>query len=202
MTLTTGLGRRTRRFAVIDHHAVIRDRFVARLQREDDIEVVATGGTVDMAIQLCERDRPDVLLLDPALPDVVIPDLISVLRMLSPDTRIIVITDTPQHPSVTAALAAGADGMLVKTLDRGRKPPTSHMPCGDDVPEGLGIAAVTPREREVARLVSAGHTNNEIGSLLGLSNNTVKSYLRNAMQKLQARNRAQLVTNARTLGLL
>jgi two-component system, NarL family, nitrate/nitrite response regulator NarL len=62
---------------------------------------------------------------------------------------------------------------------------------------------ITPREYDVLRLVATGHTNVEIGELLSLSNNTVKcSYLRNVMQKLQARDRAQVVTNARKLGLL
>ncbi|BCK54725.1 LuxR C-terminal-related transcriptional regulator [Nocardia wallacei] len=54
----------------------------------------------------------------------------------------------------------------------------------------------------VLRLVATGHTNGEIGARLGLSNNTVKSYLCTVMQKLQARNRAQAVANARRYGLL
>lgn len=62
--------------------------------------------------------------------------------------------------------------------------------------------ALTPREYDVLRLVATGRTNGEIGARLGLSNNTVKSYLRAVMQKLQARNRAQAVANARRHGLL
>ncbi len=72
-------------------------------------------------------------------------------------------------------------------------------------PEGSltrGTDIVTPREYDVLRLVAEGHTNAEIGARLGLSNNTVKSYLGQVRQKLQARNRAQLVTIARQRGLL
>jgi two-component system, NarL family, nitrate/nitrite response regulator NarL len=54
----------------------------------------------------------------------------------------------------------------------------------------------------VLRLVAAGHTNQEIGAELGISLNTVKAYLGNVMHKLSARNRAQVITNARTRGLL
>ncbi|MFJ1456626.1 response regulator transcription factor [Nocardia sp. N2S4-5] len=68
---------------------------------------------------------------------------------------------------------------------------------GEDIADAL-----TPREYDVLRLVATGGTNGEIGARLGLSNNTVKSYLRAVMQKLQARNRAQAVANARRHGLL
>lgn len=61
---------------------------------------------------------------------------------------------------------------------------------------------VTPREYDVLRLVATGHTNGEIDARLGLSDNTVKSYSRTVMQKLQARNRAQAVADARRHGLL
>jgi DNA-binding CsgD family transcriptional regulator len=61
---------------------------------------------------------------------------------------------------------------------------------------------VTPREYDVLRLVASGHTNIEIGEQLDVSLNTVKTYLRNVMQKLDARNRAQVITNARAHGLL
>jgi len=63
-------------------------------------------------------------------------------------------------------------------------------------------AAVTPREYDVLRLVAAGHTNGEIAEHLRLSANTVKTYLHNVMRKLGARNRAQVITNARAHGLL
>jgi two-component system nitrate/nitrite response regulator NarL len=63
-------------------------------------------------------------------------------------------------------------------------------------------APVTAREYDVLRLVAAGYTNPEIGDELNLSVNTVKSYLREVMHKLAARNRAQLIVNARTHGLL
>ena len=72
--------------------------------------------------------------------------------------------------------------------------------------DGFGPSAsaapVTAREYDVLRLVAAGYTNPEIGDELNLSVNTVKSYLREVMHKLAARNRAQLIANARTHGLL
>lgn len=73
--------------------------------------------------------------------------------------------------------------------------------AGGDVRDDIADT-ITPREYDVLRLVATGHTNGEIGARLGLSNNTVKSYLRTVMQKLQARNRAQAVANARRYGLL
>ena len=197
--LTTAQVRGTRRFVIIDHQPLVRDRFVARLRRESDIDVVGAGGTAEAAITFCERDHPDVLLLDPFLPDVFTADLITLLRTSSPKTRIIMITDEPNHSSVAGALAAGAMGVLMKDPSRRGRHRTRSA---DAVAANVRPESVTLRERQVTRLVAAGHTNTEIGARLGLSNNTVKSYLRNAMQKLHARNRAQLVTNARKHGLL
>lgn len=205
--LTTTVARETMRLVVIDHQPLVRDRVVSRLRRESGIEVVAAGGSAEAAIASCEREFPDVLLLDPFLPDAFIPDLVTLLRMTSPETRIIIITDTPDHPAVTGALSAGATGLLMKDpADRAGHGNAAPMPapnyCNKAVAAHLAVGSITPRERQVTRLVADGHTNVEIGSRLGLSNNTVKSYLRNVMQKLQARNRAQLVTNARRHGLL
>jgi DNA-binding NarL/FixJ family response regulator len=68
--------------------------------------------------------------------------------------------------------------------------------------QAASSSPITPREYDVLRLVASGHTNAEIGEQLGISLNTVKAYLQNVMQKLGARNRAQVITNARVRGLL
>lgn len=204
--LTATLDRATMRLVVIDHQPLVRDRVIARLRTESGIAVIAAGGTAHDAIELCEKEKPDVLLLDPLLPDAPASDLVALIRITSPDTRIIVLTDTPEHSAIRAALAAGAAGLLMKQPSDLQAPhadsdPSDRRYCTTGVLAAV-VGSVTPRERQVTRLVAAGHTNIEIGSQLGLSNNTVKSYLRNVMQKLQARNRAQLVTNARQHGLI
>ena len=205
--LTAAVRRDTMRLVIIDGHPLIRDRMMARLSRESGIEVIATGGTAEAAIAYCEREQPDVLLIDPLLPDTDTAELVTLLRFTSPETKIIVITETPGHSSVIDALAAGAAGLMMKNPADLASPAARVSGIPDrsfcqTTAVRAAISPITPREREVTRLVADGHTNLEIAVRLNLSNNTIKSYLRNAMHKLQARNRAQLVTNARRHGLL
>src|SRR6185312_6528562 len=124
----------------------------------------------------------------------------------SPGSRILFRSAFPEHAAVAPTLAAGACGILVKHAGSTaiRDAIRSVARTGAFQTERLAssTAPVTAREYDVLRLVAAGHTNPEIGTELNLSVNTVKTYLRSVMHKLAARNRAQLIANARGQGLL
>jgi two-component system, NarL family, nitrate/nitrite response regulator NarL len=114
---------------------------------------------------------------------------------------VLLFTAFPDHPAVARTLAAGACGLLVKDASGSTlRDALREVFCTGSYRRAgpaTGAAPVTPREYDVLRLVASGHTNGEIGKQLGLSLNTVKAYLHNVMQKLDARNRAQVITNAR-----
>lgn len=194
------------RVLVVDDHPVVRDGVVGQLGRHSDIEVAGHAADGAGAVAACARERPDVVLLDLRLPDALAADVVPRLRAVSPASRVLLFTAFPEHSAVAPSLAAGAVGLLVKDA--------SGSALGDAIREvarsgsyrGAGRAAadavLTPREYDVLRLVASGHTNGEIGETLGLSPNTVKTYLHHVMRKLGARNRAQVITNARAHGLL
>lgn len=197
---------RPTRIVIVDDHPVVYDGVAAQLDRYPDLAVVGHAETGADAITLCAREQPDVVLLDLRLPDRLAADVVPAVHRVSPDSRVLLFTAFPEHATVAPTLAAGACGLLVK--DAGgtavRDAIRSIARTGAfhaDRPAPCA-APVTAREYDVLRLVAAGYTNPEIGDELNLSVNTVKSYLREMMHKLAARNRAQLIANARTHGLL
>lgn len=197
---------RTIRLLVVDDHPIVRDGVITQLARDSDFEVVGHAGSGAEAIQACEREHPDIVLLDLRLPDALAAEIVPRLRAVSPGSRVLLFTAFPDHAAVAPSLAAGACGMLVKDASGTalRDAVREIARTGSYRGPGpiAGTATVTPREYDVLRLVAFGHTNAEIGEKLGLSVNTVKTYLRNVMCKLDARNRAQVITNGRAHGLL
>ncbi|MGW3984568.1 response regulator transcription factor [Streptomyces mirabilis] len=194
------------RIVVIDDHPVVRDGVAAQLQHYRDMTIVGYAATAADGLRVCAAEQPDVVLLDLRLPDAPAADVVVELHQVSPDSQVLVFTAFPEHAAVAPTLAAGARGLLVKdahgttvrdAIRNVVRTGTYHADRAAATPP-----PVTAREYDVLRLVAAGHTNLEIGAELNLSVNTVKTYLREVMHKLGARNRAQLIMNARSRGLL
>lgn len=200
------LTRTQTRIVIVDDHPVVHDGVAAQLQRYSDMVVVGHAGTGAEAVTVCAAERPDVVLLDLRLPDCLAADVVPEVHRVSPASRILLFTAFPEHAAVAPTLAAGACGILVKHAGSTaiRDAIRSVVRTGTFRTDVLvsSTAPVTAREYDVLRLVAAGHTNPEIGAELNLSINTVKTYLRTVMHKLAARNRAQLIANARGQGLL
>jgi two-component system, NarL family, nitrate/nitrite response regulator NarL len=196
------------RIVIVDDHPVVHDGVAAQLSRSPDLTIVGHARTGAEAVKVCAAERPDVVLLDLRLPDRTAADVVTDMLHVSPRSRVLLFTAFPEHVAVAPTLAAGASGILVK--DAGgtaiRDAIHSILRTGTFLPQSpqgtTRSMLISAREYDVLRLVAAGYTNPEIATRLTLSINTVKSYLRSVMTKLGARNRAQLITNARSQGLL
>ncbi|MEH0573262.1 MULTISPECIES: response regulator transcription factor [Streptomyces] len=194
------------RIVVIDDHPVVRDGVAAQLQHHRDMTVVGYAATAADGLRVCASERPDVVLLDLRLPDAPAAEVVTALNRTTPECRVLVFTAFPEHAAVAPTLAAGACGLLVKDASgiTVRDAIRSVVRTGtyQAAHTASSVSPVSAREYDVLRLVASGHTNPEIGAELNLSVNTVKTYLREVMHKLGARNRAQLIMNARSSGLL
>lgn len=194
------------RVVIVDDHPVVHDGVTAQLQRYSDMAVVGHAGTGADAVPICARERPDIVLLDLRLPDCLAAEVVPEVHRVSPDSRVLLFTAFPEHAAVAPTLAAGACGILIKHAGGTAVRDAIRSVARTGAFHGDGPvsrdAPVTAREYDVLRLVAAGNTNPEIGVELNLSVNTVKTYLRSVMYKLAARNRAQLISNARAHGLL
>jgi DNA-binding NarL/FixJ family response regulator len=211
------------RVALVDDEAMIRVGLRMVLSGEDDIEVVGEASDGDQAADLVARTRPDVVLMDVRMARV---DGLTAARRICadhPDSKVIVLTTFDEDAYVAAALRAGVSGFLLKVA-----PPEHLVEAVRTVAAGQGlldpavtlrvIAAfagqepapppapeldtLTPRERDVLRLLAEGLTNAEIAARMYLGEATVKTHLSRVLLKLGLRTRVQAVVFAYRNGLV
>lgn len=212
--------------AVTDDQALLRGSFRALIDSAPDLTTIGEAGTGTEAVDLAQREHPDVVLMDIRMPHL---DGIEATRLIcgSPDTaqvRVIILTTFDLDEYVYAALRAGASGFLLKDT-----PPAALLDAVRVVAAGEALLAptvtrrlvnefarrphpgrapaaeltgVTNREREVLTLVGHGLTNQEIADHLHISLATARTHIGHLLAKLNARDRAQLVIAAYESGLV
>jgi DNA-binding NarL/FixJ family response regulator len=217
------------RVLLADDQGLVRAGFRALLDAEPDLEVVAEAADGAQALDLCGRERPDVVLMDIRMPRM---DGLEATRRITSDpalarTRVIVLTTFELDEYVFGALRAGASGFLLKDIDPPDLLAAVRVVAGGEallaprltrrlieafvqqerarppaVGEGEELEELTPREREVLALVGRGLSNSEIADKLVLSPLTAKTHVARLFSKLDARDRAQLVVIAYETGLV
>jgi DNA-binding NarL/FixJ family response regulator len=204
---------------VVDDQEIVRAGFAALLETHDDFEVRGTAADGEEAVRICRERRPDVVLMDIRMP---VLDGIEATRQLAAEgrrsPRVIVLTTFDLDEYVYDALGAGASGFLLKdvraetlfdavrvvaagdallapTITRRLVSEFARLrPSLPSRPEAL--AALTPRETEVLRLVAEGLANAEIAERLVVSDETVKTHVSRILTKLHLRDRTQAVVVA------
>lgn len=205
--------------ALCDDHRVVRSGLRRILQAEADIEVVGEAGTADEAVEVVEAVRPQVMVMDIALPGGSGIGAARRIHQLAPSTRILMLTVHDDVGYLRKAFDVGASGYLLKEaadvelvlavreVAAGRQyvhPSLGAALLAQEAPSRPGGAGgqLSDRETQVLRLIALGHTNAEIAGELYLSVRTVEAHRAHIHQKLGLRNRAELVAFARDAGLL
>jgi DNA-binding NarL/FixJ family response regulator len=208
-----------------DDQALIRSGIRALLESDEDIEVVGEAADGQQAVALAAEHRPDIALVDIQMP---VLDGIEATRQIVADerlagVRVVMLSNYGLDEYVFRALRAGASGFLLKDTEPGdllqalrvvmrgdallspsvtRQLITEFVARPPDALTGVGLDALTNREREVVALVAHGLSNDEIAAAMVLSPATAKTHVSRAMTKLGARDRAQLVVFAYQAGLV
>lgn len=210
----------TVRVLLADDHPLFRDG-IASLLSSHDYTVVGQASEGAEAVRLAQSLQPDLILMDIRMPGVDGLEATRLIQARHPQMRIVILTVSEEDADLFEAIKSGAAGYLQKSLDseqfftllesvlRGEAGLTPVM-AGKILnefahPTEEGQAAdddLTPRERQVLELVARGATNSEIAERLVISENTVKFHMKNILQKLQARNRAEVVAYALRSGLI
>jgi DNA-binding NarL/FixJ family response regulator len=200
------------RVLCVDDHRIVREGIALIISRQPDMEVVGSAATGEEAVQLFTRHRPDVTLMDLQLPTMSGLEAIQTIRREHDDARIIVLTMYQGDEDIHRALSAGATTYLLKdTLSDDlirfvREVHAGRRPIRPDVKARLDERAaqptLTPREIQVMELVSEGRRNKEIGSLLGISEETVQVHLKNIFAKLKVGERTAAVNVALRRGIV
>ena len=198
----------TTRVVVVDDHPVVREGVMGVLAGDPDLEVVGQASSGEEALEEVARSRPDVVVLDVRLPGISGIEAGRELLARHPELRIVVLTSFPSDAVLRAALAMGAQGLLVKESNRAvMREAVRTVAQGESFVDprvaarvaaltssgrrGAGPQSLTSSEVRVMELLPRGLSNKEIAGLLGVSANTVKSHLANAMRKLQVHSRAE-----------
>ena len=204
------------RCVLADDHALLRQGVRRLLEDDPAFEVVAEAANASEALKLVLEFRPDLILLDIGMPGMSSFEAGRLIAERCPGTRIVYLTMHEDEEYVLQALRSGASGYLVKDT-----PAPKLLQALKDVyggerslsPEVLGkledvrlrdqqlrprprSTTLTPREREVMKLLAEGHTARQSAGLLGVSIKTVEAHKFNLMRKLDIHNKAQLVTAA------
>jgi DNA-binding NarL/FixJ family response regulator len=204
------------RVIVADDHPIVFDGVTLALQRTSWLQVAGHARNGAETIEAVRRFRPDVVLLDLRLPDMLAPEVIAALLAELPTVKIIIFTAYPDHAALGPTLAAGAHGVIVKDTERADLVDVIRRVVAGERVYLTGSGAdnllllnrklrehgLTRREYEILRHVAMGETNPEIAVALGLTRNTVKTYLQRALEKLSARNRVEALARANQLGIL
>ena len=200
------------RILIADDHPVMREGVRSMLEREANLRVIAEASDGLEAIDLYRLHRPDVSLIDLQMPNLDGLGTIGTIRNEYPDAPIVVLTTYPGDARVASALSLGAVSYILKTSTRAEIVATVHsaahgrMTLGPDVLREVcayrGTEALSQREISVLRLVAAGKKNRCIGEELNVSEQTVKTRIRNILAKLDAHDRTHAVTIALRRGFI
>lgn len=212
------------RLCIVDDHSFIRESLHTILGGLEDLQVVGMAEDGERALELCERLKPDVVLMDLEMPNL---DGIHATKMIKkkwPDIRVLILSTFQNTERAKEIIRNGADGYLLKSIDsrelaesirlvyRGGTMITHdlfHRMWEENEETGLfesrsdGIEyGLTKRELEILELLSQGSRYKTIASTLYLSNGTVRNYASNLYEKLGVKNREEAVQKAKDIGLL
>ena len=195
------------RVIIVDDHQLVAEGVAKIIGACQKIEVIAIANSISMAISLLGIHKPDILLVDVAMPDGDGIDAIKMFTDVHPSMRIIVVTSYAEPAVIQRAMDNGADGYILKNAE------------ADELTDGIMVVAkgdiyickeaqelmighgdappeLTKRELEILRLIVAGLTQKEIADRLCLGFETIHSYTKYIRQKLGCSNSAAMVRTA------
>jgi DNA-binding NarL/FixJ family response regulator len=200
------------RVLIADDHPAMREGLRAIIDQQPDMIVVAEAGDGAEAVSACRTARPNVILMDLQMPRMDGVEAIDLIHRGDPNTPIVVLTTYSGDARVSRALAAGAMSYLLKmatgaeivgavrSASSGRRVFAKEV--AHELAEHVGMERLTGRDIDVLKLVSRGNQNRRIGETLNVSEDTIKTRIKNILAKLQARDRTHAVSIARIRGFM
>ena len=199
------------RVLVAEDHEIVRDGICAIVNQQEDMRVVAEADDGIKAVHKYREHQPDVVLMDLRMPAIEGVKAIARIKSEFPAAKIIILTTYDTDEDIYRGLQAGAKGYLLKdtsaenlatairTVDRGKKYVPQEVAI--KLAERITTSELTKREMEVLRLLTKGNSNQEIGSILKITEGTVKFHVNNILSKLNVSDRTQAVIVSLKRGL-
>jgi two-component system, NarL family, response regulator DevR len=210
------------RLLIIDDHEMVREGLKAILIAEPDFSIIGEAANAEQALELIERLRPDIALLDIRLPGVSGIEVCRTMTERYPETAVIILTTFTDENLVAQCVQAGARGFIVKDIERfDLKRAIRAVARGEaaiDTKAAIAVLAqlrrapkvnaepfsetLSSQQLVILRLVAQGLSSKEIATRLYLSENTVKSYVQEILHRLGVKNRTEAVMVAVKQGWL
>ncbi len=212
------------RIMLVEDQAAYREVISLALKREASVELTSQFGTAEFALRALqhpkEQDVPDLILLDLNLPRVSGIEAIPWIKEYSPNTKIIILTQSDAEADVLQAIRAGASGYLLKSASPAQITESIRTVMDGGAPLDAGVArfilntlqgklpstkpktALSDRELEVLSLLASGQAKKEIANQLGISAYTVAYHVKHIYEKLEAVNAPAAISKAYEHGIL
>ena len=205
---------------IIEDHPMMRTSLRLALETAGDLFVVGEAGSVSEGLEKIALEKPDMILLDLYLPDGNGMDVIAVRNKLYPEMKVLVVTSSPSQDDLLAAIEAGADSYVVKdSTSRDLIASTRAVLAGRKYlgTEGIGVLmdrfrthntdnqrncqmendnSLSPREKDILRLLAQGASNTEIAAGLSITESTVRTHFQRILKKMGMQHRSQAVVFA------
>ena len=192
---------------IVDDHEVVREGLRLSLSRAPHIRVVGEASDGATAVEMAERRKPDVVIMDVRMPGMDGLEATKLLTTKSPDTSVLIFTAYSERSLLSRGLDSGAKGYILKEA-----PHETLLRAIERVANGEGYVdpalmpaflsgkdqaeMLTAREREILQLLADGMSNQDVAAKLFISQETVKSHVRHILAKLEADTRTQAVAIA------
>jgi DNA-binding NarL/FixJ family response regulator len=200
------------RVLIADDHVTVLEGIAAIISRQPDMEIAADAANGRAAVELWQRHHPDVALIDLRMPELDGVETIRQIRAHDALARIIILTTFDTDHDLVNAVKAGAKGYLLKdsrreelleAIRKVHRGETCLPPAlVEKLATGLSRESLTEREREVLEHLARGKSNKEIGTLLGVSETTIKSHVGSIFRKLDVLSRTEAIAAASRQGLI
>jgi len=212
-----------KRIVIVEDYTILREGLRALISSHSDFEVAGEAKDGQDAIRCVEEFSPDLVLMDLSMPLMNGLDAIHEVKRRAPETKVLALTVHKAEEYIFAALEAGADGyvlkdanhaelmMAIETVLSGKsylspgiseKVIQGYLQGKKSTKPSSSWQTLTPRERQILKLIAEGHKNKEIADYLCVSVKTVEKHRANLMQKLDLHNASALTALAMEKGLV
>ncbi len=208
----------TIRLLIVDNHTLFRQGLVSLLQSEPGYDVIGEASSGEEAVRVVPELRPDVVLMDVKMPGIGGVEATHRLMEANPEERILMLTVSEEEENLFAAIQAGARGYILKNADASELlEAIQRVHAGEamispamtfrllqvlktgGIPAPISELPLTSREQDVFRLLAQGASNRQIAETLMITENTVKTHVRNILEKLELHSRSEVAAYARRL---
>lgn len=195
-----------------DDHQIVREGLMRLIERESDLKIIAETDNGTDAVRLALQLRPDVTILDLRMPGLDGASAAAEILKRAPESKIVLLTSFTTAADIKRALNAGALGAVIKdcpcemlisairSVANGEKFVSQEI--ANIMEEAKRLPALSPRQKDILRLVAKGFNNDEIASRIGITRHGVKAHLAIVFERIGASSRTEAASIAISAGII